>query len=97
MKREEFDALLVENEEVLSWWIDDNEEHIFIKHDADKEECLKIEIGKIPYMKIEEVKVKLLGGRQIDHITRITGYFSKTSGWNKGKTGELKDRTRTGV
>ncbi|MFH1541574.1 MAG: anaerobic ribonucleoside-triphosphate reductase [bacterium] len=28
----------------------------------------------------------------IDGITRITGYFSKISGWNKGKIGELKQR-----
>ncbi len=25
-------------------------------------------------------------------MTRITGYFSKISGWNKGKLGELADR-----
>ncbi len=36
-------------------------------------------------------------GRDVDHITRVTGYFSRTSGWNKGKTGELKDRHRTVV
>jgi len=30
----------------------------------------------------------------VDGITRITGYFSKVSGWNKGKLGELKDRYR---
>ncbi|MEO0142796.1 MAG: anaerobic ribonucleoside-triphosphate reductase [candidate division WOR-3 bacterium] len=30
----------------------------------------------------------------IDHITRVTGYFSKVSGWNKGKKAELKDRYR---
>src|SRR3989339_393989 len=28
----------------------------------------------------------------IDGITRITGYFSKITGWNKGKKGELKVR-----
>jgi len=28
----------------------------------------------------------------VDGITRITGYFSKTSSWNRGKLGELKDR-----
>jgi len=28
----------------------------------------------------------------IEGITRITGYFSKIHGWNKGKIGELKDR-----
>jgi ribonucleoside-triphosphate reductase len=27
-------------------------------------------------------------------ITRVTGYFSKTSMWNKGKIAELKDRER---
>jgi len=27
-------------------------------------------------------------------ITRVTGYFSKTSMWNKGKIAELKDRDR---
>jgi len=31
----------------------------------------------------------------IEGITRITGYFSRISGWNKGKTGELKDRFRS--
>lgn len=30
----------------------------------------------------------------VDGITRITGYFSRISGWNKGKLGELKDRFR---
>ncbi|MCX8021845.1 MAG: anaerobic ribonucleoside-triphosphate reductase [Syntrophorhabdaceae bacterium] len=32
----------------------------------------------------------------VDGITRITGYFTKISGWNKGKLGELKDRYRNG-
>ncbi len=30
----------------------------------------------------------------IEGITRITGYFSRIPGWNKGKTGELHDRYR---
>jgi len=30
----------------------------------------------------------------VDGITRITGYFTKVSAWNKGKLGELKDRYR---
>jgi ribonucleoside-triphosphate reductase len=30
----------------------------------------------------------------VDGITRITGYFSRVTGWNKGKRGELKDRYR---
>ncbi|MBN2058069.1 MAG: anaerobic ribonucleoside-triphosphate reductase [Candidatus Saganbacteria bacterium] len=31
----------------------------------------------------------------IEGITRITGYFSRVTGWNKGKVAELKDRYRT--
>jgi ribonucleoside-triphosphate reductase (formate) len=30
----------------------------------------------------------------VEQITRITGYFTKVSSWNKGKRGELKDRFR---
>ena len=32
------------------------------------------------------------GGKDIEHITRVTGYFTKVSGWNVGKKQELKDR-----
>ena len=37
----------------------------------------------------------LCGSDRVDHITRVTGYFSKVSGWNKGKKAELKDRFRS--
>ncbi len=30
----------------------------------------------------------------VDGITRITGYFTRVSSWNKGKIGELRDRYR---
>lgn len=32
--------------------------------------------------------------KKVDGITRITGYYTFISGWNKGKKGELKDRFR---
>ncbi len=35
--------------------------------------------------------------RKVDGITRITGYYTFTSGWNKGKRGELKDRFRNKI
>jgi ribonucleoside-triphosphate reductase len=31
----------------------------------------------------------------IEGVTRITGYFSRIPGWNKGKIGELKERYRS--
>jgi len=40
-------------------------------------------------------KCSYCGSENIEGITRITGYFSKISGWNKGKIGELKDRYRS--
>jgi len=40
-------------------------------------------------------KCPFCGSTFVDHITRVTGYFTKVSGWNKGKKGELKDRYRS--
>jgi ribonucleoside-triphosphate reductase len=37
-------------------------------------------------------KCSACGSTEIECMTRITGYFSKISGWNKGKIGELADR-----
>ncbi|MFH0813401.1 MAG: anaerobic ribonucleoside-triphosphate reductase [Pseudomonadota bacterium] len=34
------------------------------------------------------------GSQRVEGITRITGYFTKISSWNKGKIGELRDRYR---
>lgn len=34
------------------------------------------------------------GSHEVEGITRITGYFSKVSQWNKGKIGELRERFR---
>jgi anaerobic ribonucleoside-triphosphate reductase len=34
------------------------------------------------------------GSTEVDGITRITGYFTKISSWNKGKIGELGNRYR---
>ena len=36
------------------------------------------------------------GSHEVEGITRITGYFTKVSSWNKGKRGELNDRYRNG-
>ena len=34
------------------------------------------------------------GSTKVEGITRITGYFTKLSSWNKGKLGELRERNR---
>ena len=44
--------------------------------------------------KQEELLKEINRGLEVEQITRITGYFTKISQWNKGKRGELKDRVR---
>lgn len=34
------------------------------------------------------------GSSNVEHITRVTGFFSKVAGWNKGKVAELKNRRK---
>jgi anaerobic ribonucleoside-triphosphate reductase len=36
------------------------------------------------------------GSEKLEGIARITQYFSRISGWNKGKLAELRDRKRYG-
>lgn len=45
-------------------------------------------------MELKELITATHHGKNIEQMTRVTGYFSKVSGWNKGKIGELKDRNR---
>jgi len=49
--------------------------------------CGKIERG-------QKDKCSYCGSSNLDLITRVTGYFSRVSMWNKGKIGELKDRNK---
>ena len=42
-------------------------------------------------------KIMVYGDYDVDGITRITGYFTRTSSWNGGKRGELRDRARVKV
>ena len=45
----------------------------------------------------EELLSSINKGLEVEQITRITGYFTKVSQWNKGKRGELKDRVRVEI
>ena len=35
---------------------------------------------------------QIIQGKDVHHVTRIVGYFSRIENWNKSKQGELKDR-----
>lgn len=65
---------------------------------SDRWEVMRhIEKDVLAGMTVTMLEDVMAGGKNIDHITRITGYMSKTSGWNKGKQAELRDRHRTTV
>ena len=57
----------------------------------------KITNGLIAQLSPEELLEQINRGLEVEHITRITGYFTKVSQWNKGKRGELKDRIRVAI
>jgi len=51
----------------------------------------------IAYSEIEELDWStiyrfVVDGRNISHMSRVVGYFSKVQNWNPSKHGELKDR-----
>ena len=94
MNQEQLLAYFESRQHVL--WAKDEEGNYYLKHEIfDKEnEKLKIEPRALVGLTPEKLDSLLVAGRDVDHITRITGYFSKVGGWNKGKLGELKDRQR---
>jgi anaerobic ribonucleoside-triphosphate reductase len=57
--------------------------------------CMRIENAMVAQLTFDELMLEINRGLDVEQITRITGYFTKVSQWNKGKRGELKDRIRT--
>jgi len=92
MTNQEFlDKLDKENFEILK----ENEEYFFVlnKKTDKKYEIRKDILEHTDYKNL----ISVLSGREaivVDGITRIVGYFSKISNWNKSKIGELDDRRK---
>lgn len=57
---------------------------------------IRIDLDKLKDITEAQIIQQLEAGKNIEQMTRVTGYFSKISGWNLGKKAELKDRYRTG-
>ncbi|MFH2034533.1 MAG: anaerobic ribonucleoside-triphosphate reductase [Candidatus Margulisiibacteriota bacterium] len=96
MTHEELD-LFLERTPWVEWAQDDNGNFYFRHTQFDKDEKVKVEPRALAELTPEKLERVLVAGRNVDHITRVTGYFSKVSGWNKGKKGELADRDRVRV
>jgi hypothetical protein len=97
MTLEELNAFLENNPSVE--WAKDEEGNIYLRHNTfdNPNEKLKIEPQALASLTPQKLEQILIGGRNVEHITRVTGYFSRVSGWNKGKRGELVERHRAKV
>lgn len=94
MTFDELNAFLAKNPSVE--WRQDDDGNLYLRHTVfdQPHEKVKIEPGALAKIDEGQLEKILIGGRNVEHITRVTGYFSKVSGWNKGKRGELTDRHR---
>lgn len=97
MTTEELDQFLGNNLDIE--WAFDDDGAFYLRHTRfDKEnEKTKIEPKALKNLTPEKLMQVLVAGRNVEHITRVTGYFSRISGWNKGKKGELAERQRVQV
>ncbi len=93
MKLQELTSWLDANED---WDFQTDEKGVLIKNDR-LQTLTHCTFEAIEKENLEAISAACSQGKDVDHITRVTGYFSRTSGWNKGKTGELKDRHRVKV
>ncbi len=95
MTLEELNAFLESNSKIS--WAQDDDGNIYLRHEHydGPNEKIKIEPRALTNLTPQKLEQILVGGRNIEHITRVTGYFSRVSGWNKGKRGELVDRQRS--
>jgi hypothetical protein len=95
MEKTEFIEHLADNPDLYEWLEGDYNDHpgIYVKnvqYDTKTHFTYKV----IENNDLNFLLAKTHHGKNVDHITRVTGFFSKTSSWNNGKKGELKERHR---
>ncbi len=98
MKKQEFVEYLSQNFEQFAFQEQEQEgvPGLLVEH-KDFQTRTFFSEEKISVNELNRLLVATHHGRNVEHITRVTGFFSKVSGWNKGKVAELKDRYRTPI
>ena len=96
MDIDELDRYLNENQNEILWSYEEQNGRGFLYlHSKKWEETIKVDMNRLNKLSEEEISRMLSGGKDVEQITRVTGFFSKVSAWNKGKTGELKQRYKS--
>ena len=95
MEKANFIEYLTENAENFEWadGEHDHKQGLFVKNkDFDTETHFSEKA--IKSNELEVLVAQTSHGKNVEQITRVTGFFSKVQSWNKGKRGELKERHR---
>lgn len=95
MKKEEFLEHLDKRPELFEWREEtlQDKEGVLV-HNKQFETTTHFTWDAIQRNELPSLLEKTHHGKNLEHITRVTGFFSKVQSWNKGKTAELKDRHR---
>lgn len=98
MEKDSFIEYLKENPGTFEWreGEHDGKNGIFVKNNQFET------VTHFTNKAISEHELQLLldqtsHGKNVEQITRVTGFFSKVQSWNKGKRGELKERHRVDI
>ena len=94
MNIEELSNFLEVNQNIYWRWEEEGGKKFIYLYSKVWRETIKIDMNKINNISIEEIKMALTGGKNVEQITRVTGFFSVVRNWNAGKHAELKDRYR---
>jgi hypothetical protein len=93
----------LEGSERYEYWVEQDgsvtitDTQVMVATDSDVHPITNFSEGALAGIDWPQVRASAAQGHDVDHITRITGYFSKTSSWNKGKKAELQDRRRSRI
>jgi len=110
MTNEEFDIFLDNHPRVNWQWVQCDGKSCEQVEGPDDGNAMAFSVRGFPYydeggvttisfdtlkeLPVSQLYSELVKGCDVEQITRITGYFTKVSGWNRGKIEELRDRTR---
>lgn len=97
MELQELSEFLENNQQVE--WTQNGQGNFYFRHRIFDKSGEEIQVTPVALKQLTPPQLlnQIINGRNVDHITRVTGYFSRTSSWNKGKIAELADRYRSEV
>ena len=102
MTPDSLEKYLEENPHVEFYYNEDNDTFLFRDMNInwyrnDPKNMTQITGDKLKELDDKGLTTALRKGLEIENITRVTGYMSKVASWNKGKQGELKDRSKHSI